>query len=153
MEEMKDILKERSRDAIFSMEEGVITLAANHAINKGGDVRAGLECLLRAGRLAEHDNASKIKIDHIKKILKEVLKVKPQIIKENINEIERNILNILDEYNNLPFGELYNKYCERAENPITEKPFLNYVRHLDELKLLLLKKRKINGKRIVSKVK
>lgn len=152
MEEMKSILQERAKNAFYSIESGVITLAANHAINKGGDVRAGLDCLLKAGRVAEQENDTKVKVDHIKKILKEVLKVKPQIIKENITEIEKAILNILEENNELSFGDLYKKYCENVQNPITEKPFLNYVKRLDELKLVLFKKRKVNGKRIISRV-
>lgn len=152
MEEMKNILQERAKNAFFSIEDGVIALAANHAISKGSDVRAGLECLLKAGRVAEQENVTKVKVDHIKKILKEVLKIKPQIIKENITGIEKIILNVLEENNELSFGDLYKKYCEKAEKPVTEKPFLSYVKHLDELKLVLFKKRKVNGKRIISKV-
>jgi len=153
IEEMKNVLQERAKNAFFSIESGVVILAASHAINKGGDVRSGLECLLKAGRIAEQENDTKVKVNHIKKILKEVLKAKPQIIKENLTEIEKTILNIIEENDELSFGDLYKKYCEKIENPITEKPFLNYVRHLDELKLLTFRKRKVNGKRIISKFK
>jgi archaeal cell division control protein 6 len=150
--EMKDILQRRSDGAFRSIESGVIALAANHAVNKGSDVRSGLECLLKAGRIAEQENAEKVKVEHVKKILKDVIKTKPQILKKNINEVERAILTILEENNELPFGELYKKYCEIERNCVTEKPFLNYVKHLDELKLIKFKKRKVNGKRIISKV-
>jgi len=153
IEEMKNVLQERSKNAFFSIESGVAILAASHAINKGGDVRAGLECLLKAGRVAEQENDTKVKVDHIKKILKEVLKAKPEIIKENLTRIEKTILNIIEESDELSFGNLYKKYCEKIENPVTEKPFLNYVRHLDELKLLTFRKRKVNGKRIISRFK
>jgi cell division control protein 6 len=152
MGEMKDILQRRADNAFQSIESGVITLAANHAVNKGSDVRSGLECLLKAGRIAEQENAEKVKVEHVKKILKDVVRAKPQIVKKNINEIEKEILNILGENNELPFGDLYKKYCEGSEKPVTEKPFLNYVKHLDELKLIEFKKRKVNGKRIISKV-
>lgn len=152
MGEMKDILQRRADNAFQSIESGVITLAANHAVSKGSDVRSGLECLLKAGRVAEQENAEKVKVEHIKKILKDAVKAKPEIVKKNINEIERTILTILEENNELPFGELYKKYCERTEKPVTEKPFLNYVKHLDELKLIEFKKRKVNGKRIISKI-
>jgi cell division control protein 6 len=153
IEEMKNVLQERAKNAFFSVESGVIILASNHAIKKGSDVRAGIECLLKAGRVAEQENDIKVKVEHIKKILKEVLKIKPQVTKENLTEIEKIILSIIEENNELSFGDLYNKYCEKAENPITEKPFLNYVRHLDELNLLVFKKRKVNGKRFIIKFK
>jgi cell division control protein 6 len=151
LEEMKRILQERVNYAFYSVEDGVVVLSANHAINKGSDVRVGLECLLKAGRIAEQESATKVKVEHVKKILKEVVKVKPNINKNNISEIERNILNIVNENNDLSFGDLHNKYCE-INDSITEKPFLNYIKHLDELKMIYIKKRKVNGKRIISKV-
>ena len=152
LQEIKDILQERANYAFFSIEDGVMVLAANHAVNKGSDVRVGLECLLKAGRIAEQQNSSKVKVEHVKKIIKDVVNVKPKIMKNNVNEIEKVILDVLDENNELSFGELYKKYCEMVENPVTEKPFLNYVRHLDELKLIKWKKRKVNGRRIISKI-
>jgi len=152
LQEMKGILQERMGYAFYSVENGVVTLAANHAVNKGGDVRVGLECLMKAGRLAEKENSTKMKVEHVRKILKEVVKVKPQIIKENISEDEKIILNILEENIDLPFNELYRKYCKKVDNPVTEKPFINYVKHLAELKLIEWKKRKVDGKRIISKV-
>ena len=151
IEEMKQILQERAAHAFFSIESGVIALAANHAVNKGSDVRVGLECLLKAGRVAEQENSGKVKVEHVKKVMMDVVKVKPKILKENLNDIEKVILMVLDENKELSFGELYKKYCESVGEAVTEKPFLNYVRHLDELKLLEWKKRKVNGKRIIGK--
>jgi cell division control protein 6 len=150
--EMKEILQKRANDAFCSIESGVIALVANHTVNKGSDVRVGLECLLKAGRVAEQENAEKVKVEHVKKILKDSIKIKPEILKGNINETEKNILAILEENNELAFNELYKKYCEKVENPLTEKPFLSYVKHLDELKLIEFKKRKVNGRRIISKI-
>ncbi len=152
LEEMKDILKERSNYAFYSIEDGVIALAANHAVNKGGDVRVGLECLLKAGRTAEHENSSKVKVEHIRKIIREVVKVKPQIMKENVCDVEKTILDVVNENDELSFSELHEKYCDKIGSSLSEKMFLNYVRHLAELKLIELKKRKVNGKRIISKV-
>ena len=43
LQEMKDILKKRCEEAfrIGVVEEGVVLLCANHAVNRGGDVRVG----------------------------------------------------------------------------------------------------------------
>lgn len=152
IQEMKSILQDRAKTAFFSIEDGVVAIATNHAISKGGDVRVGLECLLKAGRVAEEENAEKVKVEHVRKIIKDVLKVKPQVLKENLDGIERIILDVLEENEGLSFGELYRRYCERAENPITERSFSEHVKHLDELNLAGIKKRKVNGKRIIEKI-
>ena len=152
LEEMKNILQERTKYAFYSIESGVMGLAANHAINKGGDVRVGLECLMKSGKMAEQKSSTKVKVEHVKDIIKEVVKSKPQIIKAKLNDIEKNILKIIEGNKDLAFNELHKKYCETAGNSITEKPFLNHVKHLDELKLVEIKKRKVNGKRIISRI-
>jgi cell division control protein 6 len=149
IEEMKDILRERAGSAFYSVEGGVIALAANHAVSKGGDVRTGLECLLKAGRVAEEEHSSKVKVEHARSIMKEIVKTKPQILKESISDLERGIIDIVNENKELSFGDLYTKYCEMAGSTLSEKTFLSYVKHLDELKLIQLKKRKVEGKRII----
>jgi archaeal cell division control protein 6 len=151
IQEMKSILQERAKNAFFSIEDGVIALAANHAINKGGDVRVGLECLLKSGRIAEEENSNVVKVEHLKIIIKDVVKVKPEILKDNINDHQKIVVDLLKENSRLSFGELYNKYCQIAENPVTERAFQDYIKHLDELNLAKIKKRKVNGKRIISK--
>jgi len=150
--EMKDVLKERTDYAFYSVEDGVIVLAANHAVKKGGDVRVGLECLLKAGRVAEEENASKVKVEHVRKIIKEVVKVKPQIMKESVSDVEKIILDVVNKSGELSFSELYKKYCENAESPLSDRSILNYLDRLNELKLIKIKRRKVGGKRIISKV-
>jgi cell division control protein 6 len=135
LEEMKDILKERASLAFYSFDNAIITLAANHAIKKGGDVRAGLEVLLRAGRLAEEKNDNKVKVEHAKKVLKKITKVKPKILKEKITDHEKTILKILTK-DGMNFKELYKKYAEIVEKPLTEKMVKNYLKHLEKIKLI-----------------
>ena len=57
LEEMKNVLTARMREAFHAgvVEDGVVFLCSNHAVVNGGDVRIGLECLMKAGRLAEKD--------------------------------------------------------------------------------------------------
>jgi cell division control protein 6 len=152
MQEIKDILQERTKYAFHRIDDVVILLAANHAIQKGSDVRVGLECLLKAGRVAEQENSDKVKIEHIKKILKEVKEVKPQLIKENVNGTEKNILEILDNEEKLTFVDLYKKYCSIAENPVTERTFRDYLDHLMQLKMIEFRKRKIGRSKVIAKV-
>lgn len=150
--EMKDILQERVNYAFHRVDNVVVLLAANYTIKRGGDVRIGLECLLKAGRIAEQENSDKVGVEHIKKILKEVKPIKPQIIRENLNETEKTILEILDNEDKLPFIDLYKKYCSMVENPVTEKTFKGYLNHLNGLRMIELRKRKIGRSRVIAKI-
>jgi len=154
LEEMKDILEERVDLAFGSVEKGVALLSANHTVQKGGDVRVGLEILLKAGRLAESENSRKLKVEHVKKILPSVKPAKPEIIKEKIREDERIILEVLEEKKELLSGELYKEYCKRIESPVSERMFRDFVNHLGELNLIKVRRRKrgIKGRtRVISK--
>ncbi|MCM8785606.1 MAG: AAA family ATPase [Candidatus Omnitrophica bacterium] len=154
LEEMKNILQERANLTFHSIEEGAVLLSANCAIKKGGDVRVGLECLLKAGRVAEQENSEKVKVEHVKKILPKIEKVKPNIIKEKIDNIEKIILEILKEKEKFTSGELYETYCKKIEKSVTERSFRNHVNRLIQLKLIKVKKSKgMRGQtRIISRV-
>ena len=117
LSEMKDILKQRATHAFRDYEPAAILLAASHAVQKGSDVRVGLECLLRAGRIAEKENANKLKVEHVKKVLKEVKEVKPKLIEQKLSSKEKIIIDILKE-GELTSGELYKKFLERSEEEI-----------------------------------
>lgn len=156
LEEMKDILQGRTRLAFTAVEDGVLLLAANTAVNNGADVRVGLECLLKTGRLAEQEYANKVKIEHMRKILPTVKPAKPEILKERATEDEKIILEIVNEKREIFSGKLYEQYYKRIENPVTERRFRDFVNHLAEVGLVAVRERKrgIKGKtRVISKVK
>ncbi|MGC8812124.1 MAG: Cdc6/Cdc18 family protein [Candidatus Aenigmatarchaeota archaeon] len=155
VQEMKDILEERVKNAFHSVEEGVTILVANFAVQKGSDVRVGLECLLKAGRLAESENSEKLKVSHVKKVLPEIEPAKPKILKESISENEKIILDILSE-KSFRSGELYEEYCKRVENPVSERAFRDFIKHLLQIKMVKVKevKKGVKGRtRIISKAK
>lgn len=149
--EMKDILQKRVKQAFYQVEAGVVILVANHAIKKGGDVRVGLRCLLKAGRIAEEENCDKVKVEHVKSVLRKVGKVKPEIIKEKINKDEKTILEILKNSGRIYSGELYKMYCEKIEKPKTDRMFRSYLDHLEQLKMIKIRRKKGN-RRIISLV-
>jgi cell division control protein 6 len=153
--EMKDILQERIELGYRDVpEQGVLLLSANHAVNNGGDVRIGLECLLKAGRLAEQEGSDRVCVSHVKRILPGVQPVKPKILEERISETEKAILDIVKEKNSWTSGELYEYYCKKTENPVTERAFRDFVNHLAEIKLINVRERKrgLKGKtRVIEK--
>lgn len=155
LEEMKDILKERIVLAIHAVEEGVIVLCANHAIQNGGDVRIGLECVMKAARLAESENSDKIKVDYVRRVLQAVKPVKPEILKERLNDDEKAILKIVDEKRRIFSGELYQEYSKAFEAPVSDRRFRDFLSHLAKLNLVRIEERKrgVKGKkRVVIKI-
>jgi Cdc6-like AAA superfamily ATPase len=90
----------------------------------------------------------------MKRILSQVKPAKPEILKEKINDAEKNILESMRGKKCWLSGELYKSYCERVENPVSERLFRDSVNHLAEIKLVKIRERKrgIKGKtRVISR--
>ena len=132
LQEMKDILVERCRHAFRPgvLEEGVILLCANHAVQRGGDVRLGLECLRKAARISENENADKITVKHVKKVLKGVKQAKLRMMKEKLKGIEKNIVSLLS-YDEVTSTEFHKKYVEKF-GKISQFALMRHVKHLQE---------------------
>ena len=154
LNEMIDILKERAKLAFTNFENAAVLLAANHAVQNGGDVRIGLECLLRAGRIAEREKAKKLEVKHVKNVLKKVKAIKPKLIEEKLSEIEKAIIKAI-KIRPLTSGELYEKITKEGIK-ISERKFRDYVNNLAERKLIKIEEQRFGRKgytRIISKFK
>lgn len=151
LQELKNILEERARYSFRSLEEGVTALAAAHAFAKNGDVRVGLKCLFRAGRFAEQEKSDKVKVIHVKNALRDIKEMKPEILKENVSDVEKLILDIFNKGGKTTFDELYDEYSKVVEEPLTKRMFREYVNHLDSVTLLKIGKRKFGKSRFILK--
>ena len=89
--EMKDIVEERMKEAFVSYEEGISALVAAKAAEKG-DVRVALEILLKAGRIAK----DKLRVEDVKKVIKEEINPKSNEIIKVLSEDEKRILELID---------------------------------------------------------
>jgi len=89
--EMKDIVEQRMKEAFIAYEDGVSALVAMKAAEKG-DVRIALEILLKAGRIAK----DKLRVEDVKKVIKEEINPKMQEVIKTLSEEERRILEIMD---------------------------------------------------------
>jgi UDP-galactopyranose mutase len=72
-------------------------------------------------------------------------------MKEKISETEKFILEILEKTEKLQFSELYKKYCEKVEKPLSKRMFRNYVNHLAKIRLIKINKKILGNVIIVSK--
>jgi Cdc6-like AAA superfamily ATPase len=134
IQEMKDILTERCKYALRpgSLEEGVILLCANHAINKGGDVRIGLECLRKAARICEEENSDRIKIEYVKRILKETGPVKLKIMQGRLEGVEKNIVELLSKEEKITSTDLHNNYV-KIFGGISQFGLTKHIKHLEDI--------------------
>jgi cell division control protein 6 len=151
--EMKDILTSRAHDAFRSFEPAAVMLCANQAVQKGGDVRVGLQCLLKAGREAERDEVKKLKVKHVKAIMKHVKEAKPQVLKKKVSEHEKLLLNVLSVTKRMTAGELYNKYSELAEKkghkPVSDRAVRDFINHLADTGLIEITEKKVGKSRLI----
>ncbi len=131
LEEMKKILTERCKEAFRSgvVEEGVILLCANHAVVRGGDVRIGIECLRKASRLAEDENSDRITVDHVKKILLSVKSMKVEIMKNRLEDTDKNIAVLLESQNVITSSELRDLYSKQY-GKISHVQFRHHLNYL-----------------------
>jgi len=135
LEEMKSILKKRCEDAFRPgvVQEGVVLLCANHAVNRGGDVRVGLECLRKAAKVCEEEGGSKVTVEHVKKILLGVKSVKVQIMQDRLEGVDKNIVELLSKEKEIIFSKLNSKYNKSYEqlSDTSLKQHINYLESID----------------------
>lgn len=147
LQEMKDILDERIKIGFRPgcVEDGVVLLCANHAVERGGDVRVGLECLRKASKIAEQENSNKLKVEHVKKVLRSVTVPKLKIMHENIKNIDRNIIKLLKERDGSTSMELCGEYSKRF-GKISQTAFRNHIKHLEVIGLIRIEKSRKKGR-------
>jgi len=141
LQEMKDILKERCKYGLTPgvLEEGVILLCANHAVNKGGDVRVGLECLRKSARISERENSNKITVNHVKKILKETGPVKLKIMKGKLEGVDKNIIELLSNGDNITSTDLYKRYVNKF-GKMSQFGLRKHIKYLEDIGILRITK-------------
>lgn len=102
--QLKDILNERVQFAFFPnmVEADVINVAAANASKRGGDCRIALESVLKAGRLAEKENASKVMLTHVQQVLQSIPVGVGRKKVVRLNDQEKLIVTILQQKE--PFG-------------------------------------------------
>lgn len=157
LEEMKGILTARARDAFRSFEPAAVMLCANHAVQKGGDVRVGLQCLLKAGREAELDEAKKLQVRHVKAVLSQVREAKPQVLKEKVNDHERLLLSVMSTDKKMTAGQVYKRYTDAAKKsgsaPVSDRAVRDFINHLVEIGLVETTDKKVGKSRLLWKSK
>lgn len=136
--QLKDILKERAQYAFHSTALGneSINVAAAHAAKLGGDARIAIDCLLRAGRLAERENAKQLSPEHLKRVFVEVDSSGLEKYFSSLSDHEKTILSLIPSNSETSTGDLFKQYSKAVEKPLTERSFRSMLSKLESLNLI-----------------
>jgi cell division control protein 6 len=135
-EQLKDILSVRVENAFRKgkVDKGVIESVSQFTAENGGDVRLGLECLLRAGQSAK----GTLSLEDVRGVLNAVKKVR---LKESLRGISKEHKNLiltiatLTGKGDITSGVLFEKHSEMG-NDIAERTFRKYISELEELNFI-----------------
>ena len=109
--ELLDIVQDRI-DLAFRTGQvlsGVCDLCSKSAAERNGDVRFALECLWKAGRLADKNN-SKLTRETLKEIIKKTGDVRVEELIRGLSDHERTIINLTSKKPSIMSGELFEQY-------------------------------------------
>lgn len=137
-QQLKDILRERSQYAFnpSSLDAEAVNVAAAHAAKLGGDARIAIECLLRAGRLAERENAEKLLPEHLRRVFAEVDASGVQKYLGMLSGHEKQLLQLIPGNAEISSGALFKQYRAAVEKPLTERSFRSMLSRLESLNLV-----------------
>ncbi len=133
--QLKEILKERAKFAFFQnvLDENAIPLCAAHA-SKKGDARLAIDVLLKAARIAEKENSSKVEVKHVRKAFQQENPTKIEII-QNLTEQEKVILDFLGD-KEITSGEIYSKFSKL----FAERTLRKAISDLESKKVIKIEK-------------
>jgi cell division control protein 6 len=136
--QLKDILGERAQRAFApsAIDADAISIAAGHAARLGGDARIAIECLLRAGRLAEEENATRLLPEHLKRVFAEVDATALHKYAGSLSEHEKKLLFLIPSNAETTSGRLFAAYQKSVERPLSERSFRSMLSRLESFGLI-----------------
>ncbi|MFH0715107.1 MAG: AAA family ATPase [Candidatus Diapherotrites archaeon] len=137
-QELKDILKERANFAFQGgvLDEEAVNVAAAHASKLGGDCRIALESLLRAGRIAERENASKVSLSHLRKAFAEIETSSARKAVPFLSEPQKLMLRIIGENPGITSGEIYISFGKKSKSDFSQRHLFGMLSDLENARLI-----------------
>ncbi|PIN85431.1 MAG: hypothetical protein COV47_02170 [Candidatus Diapherotrites archaeon CG11_big_fil_rev_8_21_14_0_20_37_9] len=122
-DQLKKILSERVDVAFVksAVDKEVIDVAAARAARLGGDCRVALEALLKAGRIAEKENASKVTVQHLQLAFDSADSVSLLKGVKHLDEDEKILLKIIANESGINSGKIYSVYSSLKKEPLKER--------------------------------
>lgn len=140
-QELKDILKERAKEAFFAgtLSEEAIPLCAANASKNGGDARLAIALLWKAGKLAEKEGATQVSGAHCKKAFAPAASEVRDERLAGLNKVELRIIEVAGKKGGVQSGELYSSLSEEFKE--TDRTIRNYLSRLEGLGLVSIEEK------------
>ncbi len=134
---LKDILRARATHAFRpgAVDADAINVAAAVGARNGGDCRLAIQALLKAGRLAEKENASSVSADHVSRAVHAVVPRPIEKAAPFLSPDEKTVLALVGA-SELSAGELYQKYAASVEAPLSSRSFRDILTSLTKNSLV-----------------
>lgn len=137
VQQLKQILSERIERAFFpnSVGEEAVALVSAFAFKNSGDARIAIECLLKAGRIAEKKNSASVSVEHAREAIGFLQPRQEQKAVPFLSEAEKKIFELLGKQE-LTSGQLFNIYRQNCGKEINMRSFREIVNSLASKKLV-----------------
>jgi cell division control protein 6 len=137
-QQLKEILNQRASYAFHPNALGseLINVAAAHAAKLGGDARIAIECILKAAREAEKQNAEKVTVNHLKSVFSAVDARALQKAIAYLSVTEKKILCLIPANKPVPSGELFSEYKKAVKKPLSQRRFSSLISQLERMHLI-----------------
>lgn len=132
--QLKEILGKRAELAFFprALEKEIINVAAAHAAKLGGDARIAIESLLKAGKAAEKEGSSMVKLGHLRIAFDSIDYGFGRKKLLHLNEHQKIVLKILLEKEQVFSGELFKEFLKNSKTNLTQRHFRGIVSQLEK---------------------
>lgn len=133
--ELLDILKDRRKwglkpDTVETSQLRKIASRAN------GDARIAINSLRIAAEQAEEQGHEEILDQHVEAAIPEAVEQDQSESLEKLNDDQRVLYDIIKEEDEIKPRELYDRYSEKAEEPKVERTLRNYLRKMENYRLI-----------------
>lgn len=137
-QQLKDILEERCAFAFNEdvIEKDAINLAAAFAAKNNGDARIAIECIFKAGKLAEKRNEKKVTPAIVREAFNSIYSRFVQKSLPALNEDEKILLSVLLKKDKTDSGTLYKSFLEKRKKYLSERSFRKKINHLVSMNLI-----------------
>lgn len=137
-QQLKDILSERAKYAFNEgvLDKEVVNVSSAHASKLGGDARIAIECLLKAGRIAERENSESVSLKHLKKVFSEIEVSPARKQLKSLSDVELLLLKIVSQKQGIDSGEIFKQFSNRARQKLGSKRVSQILQRLEKKGLI-----------------
>jgi orc1/cdc6 family replication initiation protein len=135
LDELVTILEDRVRLGLVdgAIDQEGLELIANKA---AGDARKAIGILRNAAQTTKYKNRGRITHSVIENVIPETKAELQQKTVEKLTTHQQLLYEIITNHGEIPGGELYDQYCEQAENPKTRRTMRNHLSKLEQYNLI-----------------